>query len=270
MSYLLDKKVQRKKLYYGVFFLFIFLFLFYFRAGVWRGLSYACIKIFHPVLVVGDAIGKNFGSLGSYFISKSSLSAENQNLKAELDAEQATMANYNSILAENTDLKDTLGRKTPKVNMILAAILSKPNQSLYDTLVIDAGSNEGIKIGQIVFAFSSVPIGRITEVYPESSKVILFSNPGEKTTVVVTHATAGQAGKNISMELVGRGGGNFEMVMPSGVTFTPGDQVVLPGITPYVVGTVQTIISDPRDSFSKAILTSPVNIQELNFVEVEI
>jgi len=34
-------------------------------------------------------------------------------------------------------------------------------------------------------------------------------------------------------------------------------------------GTVETIISDPRDSFQKALLVSPVNIQEIKFVEVE-
>jgi len=46
--------------------------------------------------------------------------------------------------------------------------------------------------------------------------------------------------------------------------------VVLPGITPYTLGIVQTILSDPRDSFQKALLVSPVNIFELKFVEVEI
>ena len=49
-----------------------------------------------------------------------------------------------------------------------------------------------------------------------------------------------------------------------------GDEVVLPGITPYVLGIMETTISDPRDPFAKTLLTSPVNIQELKFVEVEI
>jgi len=47
-------------------------------------------------------------------------------------------------------------------------------------------------------------------------------------------------------------------------------EIILPGITPYIVGIVETIISDPRDSFQKALLVSPVNIQELKFVEVEL
>ena len=59
------------------------------------------------------------------------------------------------------------------------------------------------------------------------------------------------------------------MIMPRDLKLEKGDQVVLPGIIPYVVGIVETIISDPRDPFVKALLTSPVNIQELKFVEVE-
>ena len=67
-----------------------------------------------------------------------------------------------------------------------------------------------------------------------------------------------------------RGGGNFEMTMPKDLTLSKGDQVVLPGLNSYVLGVVQTIISDPRDPFAKALLVSPVNIQELKFVEVEL
>jgi len=70
-------------------------------------------------------------------------------------------------------------------------------------------------------------------------------------------------------ELVGRGGGNFEMTMPKNFILQKGDQVVLPGPYPYVLAIVEKIISDPRDLFTKALLVSPVNIQELKFVEVE-
>ena len=172
------------------------------------------------------------------------------------------MANYNSTLDENLKTKEILGRKDTKANMILAGILSKPNQSPYDTLIIDVGAKDGILFGQRVFALGNIPIGRIAEVDVNSAKVILYSNPGEKTEVVVT-------GKDTFMQIIGRGGGNFEMVLPRDFVLDKGAEVVSPGITPYTIGIVQTIISDPRDAFQKALLTSPVNIQELKFVEVE-
>jgi cell shape-determining protein MreC len=114
----------------------------------------------------------------------------------------------------------------------------------------------------LVFVLGNVPIGRVGFVYNNSAKVTLFSNPGEKVQVVLSS-------KNIFLEIVGRGGGNFEMIMPTDFTPQKGDEVVLPGISAYVVGVVENIISDPRDSFIKAILSSPVNIQEEKFVEIQ-
>ena len=171
------------------------------------------------------------------------------------------MANYGSLLAENTNLKEILGRKDLKKNMILSAILSKPNQSPYDTLIIDAGESQGIKMGNTVFAGGNIPIGRIAETYANSSKVILFSTAGERTQAVIGE-------KSVFMELVGRGGGNFEIIMPRDFVLKSGEQAIMPGIHPYLLAVVETVISDPRDPFTKALLVSPVNIQEIKFVEV--
>lgn len=261
MSYLLDKKIKRKKLLHALYFIVACLILFYFRSGILGGFSYVSHKIFRPVLSVGGSVGGKFGNLGSYFLSKSSLYLENQNLKSKLGENEARMANYNSILNENIILKEILGRSGER-QLVLSAILGKPNQSPYDTLIIDAGANQGLEVGDTVFARGDVPIGRIAEVYPNSSNVILFSNRGEKTQVIISN-------NSIFMEVVGRGGGNFEMILPRDITLVKGDQVTLPGINPFVVAIVETIISDPRDPFTKALLVSPVNIQELKFVVVE-
>ncbi|MCX6751857.1 MAG: rod shape-determining protein MreC [Candidatus Nomurabacteria bacterium] len=276
MSYLLDKKIKRNKFFKYAIFVAILLILIYFRAGVFRGLSYVSSVIFRPVLILGNSIGGSLSNTGAYFYSKNSLLSENENLKAKLNEQEARMSNYNSILDENLKIKETLGRKNGKTNLILTSILSKPNQSPYDTLVVDMGAKSGLVSGQKVFALGNVPIGRVAEVYLNTSKIILYSNPGEKTEVVISgHSTSNAfgmtgTGGDTFMQIVGRGGGNFEMILPRDFVLEKGTEVVLPGITPYTVGIVQTIISDPRDSFQKALLSSPVNIQELKFVEVEL
>ncbi|MBU0999049.1 rod shape-determining protein MreC [Patescibacteria group bacterium] len=263
MSYLLDKKIKRKKFFkivLGVVFLVI---LFYFRSGILGGLSNVSQIIFRPVLVIGHNLGEKFKNLGIYFASKNFLFQQNQSLQFKLSEAEMKMINYNAVVADNVNFREILNRKNDKINMVLSAILSKPNQSVYDTLVIDAGTMEGIKIGDLVFSLGNLPIGRVDSVYENSSKVILFSNPGDKTQAIIS-------GKNIFMELVGRGGGNFEMILPRDLTLQNGDQVVMPGLFPYILAEVATIISDPRDPFIKALLTSPVNVQELKFVEIEI
>ena len=263
MNYLLDRKNKRNKIIKIALSLVLLFILFYFRTGVLSGLSGVVHAIFRPVLIVGNNVGGKLSNISSFFRSKNSLLAENENLKSRLTQREADMSAYNSIVDENNQMKEILGRKNEKVSMVLAAILEKPNQSPYDTLVIDTGTREGVKVGETVFALGNVPIGRIAEVYSSTSKVILFSSPGEKKEVVISGS------KSAFFQLVGRGGGNFETILPRDFSIDKGTEASLPGITPYVVGVVQTIISDPRDAFTKALLTSPVNIFELKFVEIK-
>lgn len=261
MSYLLDKSRKRNKFFKIAIGVLVLIALFYFRASIGGGLSFISHTIFRPVLSSGTKIGGKFKNLSSYFASKNSLYQENLDLKSQIDTDRADRANYDSVVAENISLKETIGRKSEQANMILGAILAKPNQSPYDTLVIDVGTSHGVKAGDKVFAHGSVPIGRIAEAYSSSSKVVLFSNSGEVTQVVVGE---------VFLEIIGRGGGNFEMAIPRDFVLLKGDQAVLSGITPQVVAVVETILSDPRDSFQKALLVAPVNIQQLKFVEVEL
>jgi len=64
------------------------------------------------------------------------------------------------------------------------------------------------------------PSGRISDIYQNSSKVILYSNAGETTQAVYSspfHDTT--LNGNVFVDLIGRGGGNFEMVMPKILLF---------------------------------------------------
>lgn len=261
MNYLLDRKIKRKKFFSIIFSIILLIILFYFRFDIFIGLSNTSQIIFRPVLIVGNSIGAKFKSIRPYFISKNALYFQNQKLQIKVRENDARNSNYNSVVAENISLKEILGRNDAKVSMTLAAILSKPNQSFYNTLVIDAGMMQGLKTGDTVFALGNVPIGRVDLVYANYSKVILFSSAGEKTQAIVSD-------KNIFVELAGRGGGNFEIIIPRDFILQKGDQVVMPGLRPYILAEVVKIISDERDSFVKALLMSPVNVQELKFVEV--
>ncbi|PIZ85994.1 hypothetical protein CO033_01275 [Candidatus Nomurabacteria bacterium CG_4_9_14_0_2_um_filter_32_10] len=273
MSYLLDKKIKRNKYFKYIFFVVILFILIYFRSGIFNGFSYVSHIIFRPVLILGNNIGYKLSNIGTYFYSKNSLVLENKDLKSKLSEQEARILNYNSILDENLKIKEILERKREEAKMILASVLSKPNQSPYDTIIIDVGEKNGIISGQKVFALGNIPIGSIAEVYFNTSKVILYSSSGEKTEVIIggkPASTSSSLGGDTFMQIVGRGGGNFEMILPRDFVLEKRTEIILPGITPYIVGIVETIISDPRDSFQKALLVSPVNIQELKFVEVEL
>lgn len=262
MSYLLDKKTKKRKVNKILIFVVLIFIIIYFRTSIFSSLSFSSHSIFRPVITLGNNIGSNVKNMRSFFYSKKVLQRENEDLKLKLKEGEATLANYNTILDENFKLKETLGRKVDTNPKILSAILSKPNQSPYDVLIIDIGEDQGITAGSRVFALGNIPIGIVAEVYARSAKIVLYSTPGEKREVVIP-------GTDLFMQLVGRGGGNFEMILPRDFNVEKGTEVHLPGIVPYTVAIVRNIISDPRDSFQKALLESPVNIQQLKFVEVQ-
>jgi len=143
----------------------------------------------------------------------------------------------------------------------LATILSKPSVSFFDTLIVDVGEKNGVLAGDLVLAYGDIPIGRVSEVYRNTSKITLFSSSGEKTTGIIK-------GKDIYVEVIGRGGNNFEIILPSDLNIYEGIKILLPDIYPYVFAEVKSIITDPRDLYQKALLVSPINVQEIKFVEI--
>lgn len=217
--------------------------------------------VFKPVITFTNSIGTGIASLGSYFSSKKNLTKENEQLKNRVTEVEALLLDRETLAAENTTLKESLGRSVSK-KLVLAKVLIKPNRSLYDTLIIDIGANAQIKEGAKVFAYGNIPIGVITSVDNGTSVVKLYSTAGEKTFGRID-------GSHIDIELTGRGGGNFEAELPRDVTVLEGTNVLLPDISAHIIARVGKELSDPRDPVQKFLLTSPVNMSELDFVEVE-
>ena len=277
MSYLQDRKTKKEKFFKIAAGAVLFLVLFYFRAGIFRGLSFAAGEVFRPVFHLGSKVGGSFVNLGVYFSSKRSLSEENQELKQQLESREAGRSNYDVLVRENESLKNIISRLPEENKLVLAAILAKPNRSPYDTLLIDLGARAGVEKGDMVYAYGNMPIGRVASVTDDTSKAVLFSSPGENTQVVISDVgrqefgrpTSG-AGTEIFWEVTGRGGGNFEMILPRDFILEKGDAVVLPGISPLTVAVAETILSDPRSPWKTALLKSPINIQEIKFVQIEI
>ena len=270
MSYLLDRKIRQGKFFKITVGVLLLIVLFYFRTGIHAGLSYVVREVFHPILILGNKAGSSLGNLGAYFSSKKFLYAENENLWRKLETQSAELINREALVFENESLKEIFSRAPEKKEIILAAIISKPNRSPYDTLLLDVGEKDGVETGAAVYALGDIPIGRVNSITPDTSNAILFSSSKETTQVIVPVSLEQGGTKEMFWELVGRGGGNFEMTLPRDFILGQDAVVVLPGIRPYAVAIVETILSDPRDPFKKALFRSPVNIQDLKFVEVEL
>lgn len=259
MSYLLDRKKRNAKIR-NSFFVFLILFvLFYFRSPILNFLNNTTNSALRPFFVLTNNIGTRMYNFSVLFNSKESLLKENQELKDELNNEKGKNSEYIALTRETEELKEILGRTDENKDTALASILV--NNKILDTFIIDIGENQNIKEGDLVFAYGNIPVGYVSEVYNTSSKVNLFSKNKEKTNVLIQS-------KNIYIDLIGRGGGNFEIILPRDLILEKGENVLLPNIDTYLIAKVDSIISDPRDSFQKALLTTPININQLRFVQV--
>jgi len=212
-----------------------------------------------PVWKIQNSISNS--NFGEYFKSKQTLINERLTIEQKLFLAGNLIALNDILQKENDNLKDLLGRKEIKQNTVLASILVKPPQTPYDLLTIDIGEDYQVKVGDKVTANSNVYIGEVSEVYPHSSKVTLYSTPGMKLSVVL-------GASSVTAEAVGIGGGNFNIFLPREIEVKEEDVIVIPAITSNVFGIVEKVNFKDKDSFQTVIFKSPVNISELSFVEV--
>ncbi|HEY4486919.1 MAG TPA: rod shape-determining protein MreC [Candidatus Paceibacterota bacterium] len=211
--------------------------------------------------------GENFFTekmrvFGGFLLSKKTLIQENQSLSSRVNMLEVQLMSKNMIVEENNDLKELMGRSNFSEGL-LATVVSKPNRSPYDTLLLDVGEEHGVATGDKVFAHDEVAIGLIEEVSQNVSRVKLFSSPGEEIEVTI-------GSEHVGAVAHGQGGGNFEVSLPRGVDIQEGDVISFPSISTEVLGIVEKIQAEASDSFQTILFKNPVNMNELHFVVVRI
>jgi cell shape-determining protein MreC len=210
----------------------------------------------------------SFSGVGDFFASFSAnhaLVVENQRLQQELASSSVALMDRDILIAENLDLKSRLGRISEPASSLLAAVVSRPPQSPYDTLMLDVGRNQGVNVGDLVAAGGSVYLGKIDEVYASASRVVLFSAPGTAYHALLLDKSATTS---LAIAVSGQGAGSLTAEVPAGTTVHAGDQVVFQDISPELVAQVIYVDENAHASFKIIYMQLPVSIYSLRFVEV--
>ncbi|NVN97358.1 hypothetical protein HXX01_03975 [Candidatus Nomurabacteria bacterium] len=242
--------------------IFLSIFLFLALLGVYASTSPAFHFIGRPIWQAKNGITNSVESIGYMVRTKASVYKENENLLKENADLKTSMIDYQVLKNENISLKESLGRVPQGRDMVLSTILTKPNHSPYDTIIVDVGRDVGINVGSKVYANVLTPIGEVSAVYTKTSLITLYSNPGKSTDAIID-------GSNTNVELVGRGGGNFEVIVPVDIPFNKGTSILIPGIQSEIVAIMQDVISLPNDPMKKILLSSPINVQDLKWVFIK-
>ena len=187
---------------------------------------------------------------------------ERQNaLQQQNELLQQQLAGMQLIEDENASLRQILDYPKTNYAMIPARVISKPSQSIYDRIMIDRGSDDGIKIGDRVIAGENSFIATIDVVTNNRAEGTLISGSFWKGDAVITRL-------GITVPVEGKGSGNFELHIPRDLEVRDGDVMTLPGFSDFVFGIIKTVQFDERDPYQTVLARTPVNVQELKFVRV--
>jgi len=213
-----------------------------------------------PALKTEDKVMGSVISFLNVLRSKQSLIEENNNLKQQL-LETEGSSILNAVLKEeNAELRYLLGRDVED-NLILGTVLTKPNVSLYDTLIIDIGAKEGVHVGDKVLALGDFFVGFVSKVFTDSAQVTLFSSPGVKTNILVGE-------EDLIAVAIGRGAGNFSFELSRDFEISEGDVITLANFSTQAFGEVESIIHTEIDAFQVVLFKSPVNIFTIKKIQV--
>lgn len=220
----------------------------------------------YPLQSLFSALAFGLTDTTTFLGSIGELKTENERLLAENTRLSAEHARYEALGRENDELRREL-EMLPRENYQLkpAAVIGRDTAGLGNWLTLDQGSFQGITTGMPVIVYGGVLVGRVTEVFPQSARVMLLSNPESLVSGVTLEGEAqgivkGEYGLGIL----------FDMVLQD-ATLESGHRVITSGLGgTYPKNLLVGVIDHPQPTadhlYKRAAVTSPVDYSALHYV----
>lgn len=184
----------------------------------------------------------------------SQLTEENERLRNQLLVYSARLARLQPLAADNARLRGLLDA-TPRggLEVQLAPILDIDLDPTRQRLVLDAGGNDGVSVGQTVIDAGGL-VGQIIAVKPTHATVLLLTDPSHAVPVAVSRS---------GVRLVAYGQGRIDLLrvpsIPLSSDVKVGDTLVTSGLggrfpAGFPVGTITSLTPD----YSRAFLVGEV------------
>ncbi len=128
-----------------------------------------------------DAVSRSWRALNEI----GQLRAENARLRAEVERLQRELAQLEEVSAEVQRLRRLVGFRPPaSLGTVAARVVSRDPSRWYTTLTVDRGSRDGVARNDPVVTAEGL-VGRVLEVYPHTSRVLLVTDPRSSVGVLV-------------------------------------------------------------------------------------
>jgi rod shape-determining protein MreC len=229
---------------------------------------------FRPIQGALDQIAGGIASIGTAITEIDRLRIDNSALRDE----NARLADENARLQEtkreNDQLTALLQLKSGfDFETTAASVIGREPSEFRRRITLDKGTDDGLSEGDVVIAAGGALAGRITEIGPGSSTVVLLTDA--ESTVI------GQLASNAATgEVVGQLGGVLVMnQIDSSAQVGLNDEVLTAGITlasgirsPYpkglLIGQVVDVRRDANDVVQTAFLQPTADLDRLEYVLV--
>lgn len=195
------------------------------------------LQAFAPVFRASDALSARSHALWSAFGDTAHLALQNEKLMRE----NVAYVSENRALIKKIESVSglALGAKG-----IIAGVIARPPESPYDALVVSAGGEDGVIVGMEAFGEGGVPLGLVSSVSHNFSRITLFSAPGMTVNGWVGRANLPRQA-DAPLTITGAGAGAMNASAPRSANISAGDVVFAPGPGLLPVGTVVRIDGDP-------------------------
>lgn len=188
-------------------------------------LRQAASVIVYPFQRIAAAPAAIVERMGEFFVTHSSLRADNARLTEENFGNSAAISQLKALQAENAQLRELLGaRRRFSFQVTAAEVLYGARDPFSRKVIVDKGSQHEVRAGQAVVDNRGV-VGQVTRVYPWLAEVTLITDKG--------HFVPVQNLRNgLRAVLAGTGNeGALELrFIPLNADFQNGDQLVTSGI----------------------------------------
>jgi len=202
-----------------------------------------------PVWWLAAAPGRLIDAAGEVFTSRAGLQEDNDRLRRELQVNASRLHRLLAVAEENQRLRELLGgTRGFRLNAQLAGIIDVDLDPSRQRIVLDAGSNQNVRVGQAMIDAGGV-LGQVIEVTPRHSTALLLTDP--------EHAVPVQVART-GLRAIAYGTGRTDMLrlpsIPQSGDIRVGDRLVTSGIggrfpAGFPVGVVDSVQPDETQLF---------------------
>ncbi|MBU2542913.1 rod shape-determining protein MreC [Patescibacteria group bacterium] len=219
-------------------------------------------QIIHSLSIKINDQEENFESIDD-------LKTAYQKTKKEIIKMQVEQIQISLLEQENKELKKQLNFLKEKGYYYIGAnVIGKNIDPLGNTIILNRGSSDGVKLNNAVIIDEGIIVGKIAKVEKNLSVVRLINDNQSKIIAAITNQD-----KSSGLVEGGYGISVYMNFIPQNETIVIGDMIITSGLEENIpkgllIGRVEAVEKEAFQPFQKAIISPLVNLEKITIVSI--